>query len=330
MTTEATQEYLPAAQPVAAFDEFRSQLAELKEGNSKAVFDYRDSKGNKEARSHVAKLRTTKAAIEKKRVSEKEEFLVKGRLVDADAKYLTAVVQSMIEVHEKPIREIEQEEAAIEAKRIEDLRIAEAKRLADEAAAALLVKIESDHELALLMYSDHLRKQEEAAKAAEQLRIDNEARIAREAAEKATKDAQDAAAKLILDAQLEKERAENEKLLAEAREKQSKIDSDARELKLKQDAELATKLAADKAERDRLQAIEDERARAAAETKRLADIKAAEELAAQKLAANQNHRKAINKEVIDDLINLGCTKELAIVIVTALMNKTIRNAQINY
>lgn len=57
---------------IVAYDPFRAQLAQLKEGNAKAVFNYRDPIGNKEARSHVYKLRQTKSAVDKVRKAEKE------------------------------------------------------------------------------------------------------------------------------------------------------------------------------------------------------------------------------------------------------------------
>lgn len=108
--TESKQELVFSVTTVAAYDPFRTQLAELKEGNSKAVFDYRDPKGNKEARSHIYKLRQTKAAVDKVRKAEKEASLNYGRLVDSQAKEIVQEIEEMIEVHEKPIREIEKEE----------------------------------------------------------------------------------------------------------------------------------------------------------------------------------------------------------------------------
>lgn len=351
MTTESKQEFLPAAQPVAAFDEFRSQLAELKEGNSKAVFDYRDAKGNKEARSHVAKLRTTKAAIEKKRVSEKEEFLVKGRLVDADAKYLTAVVQSMIEVHETPLKEIENEEKLrVEAikQRIESLStykvygsasdkqiyIDELKSVkafviddslgefqldaakAKDAAIAYLEQYIVDREKYEAEQAELARLREEAT-AREQK--DREERIARESAERARIAAEQAAANAIRDAKLAIERAQREKAEAESSA-----------LRQQQESALAAQRAAEKAEQDKQFAIEQERRAVAAENQRLANIKAAEDAAEAKRVANKNNQKKINNEVLDDLIELGCSPELAKSIIVAAAKGSVRNLFIRY
>lgn len=98
--------------PIAAYDPFRAQLADLRKLNSQVVFDYEDPKGNKEARSHIHKLRKTKAAVDKARKQEKQEALDYGRRVDAEAKEIIGEIESMIEVHEKPIKEIEEREKA--------------------------------------------------------------------------------------------------------------------------------------------------------------------------------------------------------------------------
>ena len=70
---------------IAVYDEFRGQLSELRDANAKTVFDYEDPKGNKDARSHVYKLRQTKSAVEMARKEEKAESLAYGRRVDEQA-----------------------------------------------------------------------------------------------------------------------------------------------------------------------------------------------------------------------------------------------------
>lgn len=297
---------------------------------SQEVPDVTTAKGRAAIASNSGKVSSSKTAVEKPGRAYLKKIKELPKSIETELREFVDLMDKLRDDTRQPLTDWEAEQARIaEAKILEDLRIAEEKRLADE-AAALLIKIEDDHELALLLYADHVRKQEEAAKAAEQLRIDNENRIAREAAELATELANKAAEKLILDAKLEKERAEKEKLQAEAREKQAKIDSDARELKLKEDAEKATKIASDKAESDRVKAIEDERARVAAENARLARIKQEEEAAAARQAANKAHQKKINNELLDDLIEIGCNKELGVKVVKALANHTLRHAQINY
>jgi hypothetical protein len=352
---ESKQELLPPAQTVAAFDEFRSQLNELQVGNSKAVFDYRDKKGNKEARSHIDKLRTTKAAIEKKRVSEKEEFLVKGRLVDADAKYLTAVVQSMIEVHETPLKEIENEEKRrVEAikQRIESLStykvygsggdkqvyIDELKSVKafviDESLGEFQLDAAKAKESAIAYLEQYIIDREKyEAEQAELARLraeslareqkDREERIARESAESARIAAEQAAANAIRDAQLATERAQREKAESEAREKQAVIDAQARELAQKQAAELASKQAEERAEQQRLQAIADTESRIARE----AAVAKAE---ADKLAANTAHRTKVKKAAKESFIALGFTEAVAIDLVKDILAGKVAGVTLNF
>jgi len=253
----------------------------------------------------VSRLKTALDGMGKDLVDELKD---KPKKVDAERKRIRDLLDQWRDDVKQPVVDWQAEQDAIEAKRI-----------ADEAAKALAIQIESDHEIALLMYAEHLRKVEEQKLAEIASQLAYEALIAQQAQERATKLAEEAAAKQILDAQLAAERAVREKLEAQARE-----------LKIIADAEIAKQAAIEKAERDRLQAIADEREKVAAETKRLADIVAAEELAIAKQAANKNHQKKINNEALDDLVGLGCTPELAKTIVIALANKSVRNVSINY
>lgn len=193
----------------------------------------------------------------------------------------------------------------------------------EQDAKALAIQVESDHEIALLMYADFLRKKEDDEKATEQARIDNEARIAKEAADRATKAAQEAAEKAILDAKMAKEFAEREKLAAEAREKQAAINFAAKELAQKRAAELAAKQAEELAERARLQAIKDTEERIERE-KMVAEAESA------KLAANKANQKRKNNEALEDLMSIGFSADAAMSIVVALAKSKIRNCSINY
>jgi hypothetical protein len=106
-------ELIPKTAPIAAYDPFRSQLAELEQHNKTAVFDYASKTGNKEARSHVYKLRQTKSAIDKVRKEQKAEALEYGRRVDGEAKEIVDRIESMIELHQKPLDEIEAAQAKL-------------------------------------------------------------------------------------------------------------------------------------------------------------------------------------------------------------------------
>ena len=285
-------------------DALRDEIAEFK-ATAPSV-DTLD--GRKARKSMSRKVASLKCALEEIGKKVNDELKAKPKLVDKERKRVWDLMESWQEDILQPVVEWDAEQARIKAE-----------QEAEAARQALLIQIESDHEIALLMYEKHCREQEEAAKAAEQLRIDNEARIAREAAEIATKQAEDAALKLILDAQL---------LAAQAL--REKAESEARELQAKLDAELATKLAAEKAERDRLQAIEDERARVAAGTKRLADIKAKEDAEIAKAAANKNHQKKINNETLQELQIHGLHEQAAIDLIVAIARGKFKHITINY
>lgn len=105
-----TQELIFAQETIVAYDPFRSQLSELKTANSKVVFDYESEKGNKEARSHIYKLRQTKSAVDRVRKEQKDASLQYGRRVDAQAKEIITEIEEMIDIHQAPIDRIEQRE----------------------------------------------------------------------------------------------------------------------------------------------------------------------------------------------------------------------------
>lgn len=99
---------------------FQQQLTELEAANSVLVFDYADKDGNKEARSHVRKLRLVKGELERTRKAAKAHAIAYGKAVDEEAGKLEERIEAMIEVHARPIREQEEKEekrlAAIEAR----------------------------------------------------------------------------------------------------------------------------------------------------------------------------------------------------------------------
>lgn len=87
-------------------------ISNATEESKDKVFDYRDKKGEKAARSWIAQLRKIKASVERARKEAKSVHLERGRRVDETAKLLTAAVQGLIEPHETEIKAIEAEEQA--------------------------------------------------------------------------------------------------------------------------------------------------------------------------------------------------------------------------
>ena len=174
---------------------------------------------------------------------------------------------------------------------------------------------------------------------------------------KATQEVKDRL-ELIEKARLEEIRIAEERVRKEAEEKaiaeKARLGKEAEELRLKTENEsLALKVAAEKAEREKLEAIEAQRVAAerAEEAKNLAELDAlrrieeakaaeakrieAERLAAlaaeKKREANKAHAKKINGEAVKCLMQIeGITNELAMEIVKAIVKGQIDNVSIKY
>ena len=348
-------EVLAELKPIAAYDEFRAQLAELRESNSKAVFDYEDPQGNKDARSHVFQLRKTRTAIDKARKQEKESSLNYGRQVDAEAKDIMAEVELMIDVHSAPLKAIEAKEAArkqeIESKY--DLIISLGLVGINDSIAAIKVSIEK---LAELTPDDSF--DEFMAEATREHKKSSEAlNAALESAVKA--EAEKAELQKLRDEQAERDQLERDKRIAEdavedavkAAEQKAENDRLDAERKL-EGARIAAKESQDRAEREKQEAIMREEAakRSAveaeqrhaeelirvakeAEAKAIRDTEAAaevERLANEKRESNKRHKAKINNESVACLVENGIDKKLAKEIIKLIAKKEIANVSISY
>lgn len=187
--------------------------------------------------------------------------------------------------------------APLDAWEAEQERI-EAEKKAAEAAAALAKQIELDHEMALLMNDAFDRRKEDEARRAEQERIERENRIREEGERRAKEDAE----RQVLEARLATERAEREKL--EAEQRAARAEQEAAE-RVRQAAEQ---------ERQRIEA--EERKRQEEDAKRQADVE---------------HRRAVNREVLADLVaHAGVTEDEAKKIVAAIATGKVKNVIIQY
>ena len=329
----------------AVFNEFRSQLAELKQNNSAVVFDYATPKGNKEARSHIYTLRQTKGAVEKARKQAKQDALEYGRLVDQSAKEITDELEGMIEVHDAPLREIEQREADRVAKH--NAGIAAIYAYTDSGYATLnsqlicetikqlgrLAPDESYEEFtaeAITKFKSamqHLEKCRDAAVQREREQAELE-RLRKEAAEREQKERED---------RIAREAAEKAKAEAEAK---AKADAEAVQRKVEQyrreaeERDLQNRLAVERAEREQAEALQraiDAERKAIESAKRdLENQQAREKAEAIVREADRNHKAKINNECIDDLIAAGLSEADARTVVIAIARRTIRNISINY
>lgn len=358
MTTELLD--APTKSEVAAYQPFYADLAKLEEDNQKVVFDYESPKGNKEARSHVYKLRQTKGALEKTRVEAKAESVRIGRAVDAEAKEINVRIEAMIVVHQAKIDEIEQREAdrvgslhariaelglvGIDAQTSIELRVAitqlEAVAIDDswQELATNAAKAKDAHLQNLRNVLTNTEKQE--AEAAELARLRAEA-LAREQADRdaaiaaaAVAKAQAAAKEL---AEAESRKAAQDIANAEAKAKAEREAADRRELELKLAAENAErrrveseqKAAQDakdaevRAEQSRLKAIQDEKDRVAAAEK-------AEAAAQAKREANKAHLAKINRAAVAALVKGGVDEDVAKLVVTLIAKGEVPAVSINY
>jgi DNA repair exonuclease SbcCD ATPase subunit len=294
------------------------------------VPDLTTKKGRDAIASMAYKVSQSKSALETLGKALADEAKEIPKKIDANRKNMRDTLDSWRDEVRKPLDDWQAEQDAIEAKRIADEDEAERIRLAEIAAKELQEQVDRDHELAVFMYAEHLRQKEEAAKQAiidaeiaANAQKEREEQIARDAAENARIEADRAAA-----AEQQRIKDEAAKKAAEAqaaidRAQREKAEAEAREIAQKQAAEIAAKQAAEKAERDRLQAIADTEHRIACE-------RAEAEAIATKQAANKANQKRKNNEALDDLIELGLTKDLATSVVVALAKNTIRNCTINY
>jgi len=293
---------------LAKFDPVAATIAEVKAKNASLVFDYEDMQGNKDARSHIFKLRQTKTAIAEIHKEVKAEALAFGKACDKKKRDLTAELDEMIDFHAKPIKEIEQRET---------------KRMADEAEALRLEKERKEAEKVA-----ELEAREAAIVAKEQEAKEEEERKAKEYAAKVAEENEKLRA--------EKAKIEEEKRKLEAEAEASRREKQAREDAINQ-AEAEKILAAEKAEYEKQEAIEAEQERfreqqeaERAEKARLADIEA-------KRIADKKHRAKIEDEthqyigtIISNNVDAELNEVLTNIILDALRKNEIPNVKIIY
>lgn len=340
-----SQEILFSEQHIEAYDPFRAQLKELKEGNDKVVFDYESEKGNKEARSHVFKLRKTKTAVDKVRKEQKDASLQFGRRVDSQAKDIIVEIEEMIEVHDAPIKAIEQREKDRIAKHQENMDCLQ--RFLDHDFTGEPVNTIDHHMASLSQFSPDASYDEFMAPAT---------KIFQEAMEKAT-------SALAYRKNYDAEQAELEKLRAEKEERERKEREDriAQEAAAKAKAEAEQKAEAARKESERkeqeakaaAQAAEDARIKAeakakqdaidseerqkaavkAAEDKAMQDAenaRIAEEEAAKAREADKKNRAAVNNAAVNALVAEGMAQTAAKQAVTIIAQRKVPSISITY
>ncbi len=326
---------------LVVFNEIRAEIAKIKEKNADLTFDYEDPAGEKEARSHVFKLRRTKSQITGIHKTAKADALAHCRAVDTEKNWLFKEVDDMVDVHMKPINEIANRKRVAELAKIEAGRI-EKERLEQERLDAIAKREEeADRKEA------ELKAKEEATRKAEEDRVarakaEEEVRLA---GIKAEEDARIAKVKAEEDARNTKAKAENDRLAAERAkfeaEKKAEEDARNREAKAREQAEQDKKDAAAKAEADKEAAVEAEKEKARqTERDRLAKIEA-EKVEERRLAEEerkrteaQEHRARIETEALAAIGRITGDSvdpiEMSVRLLAAIMDGDIPNVTINY
>lgn len=354
---------LPEDQPIAAYDPFRAQLAELKESNSKIVFDYEDPKGNKDARSHVFQLRKTKTAVDNARKEAKKQSLEYGRKVDSEGNEIITQIESMIDVHNKPLKAIEQKEkdrkveieerfdeivgirqlvvstfmSKLIAEHIDDLKKLEP----DDSFDEYMAEATREHKLSMLFLQEALEiaKTAEAEKAElERLRQEQTAREQKEREEQIATEARLEAERKAEAQRIEvEEKAEADRIEAErkaesdrkaAKENEERIEREKQEaLKREQAAIREATEAEERHKKEQKQAVIDAEARVQREAEEAVEV---ERVKAQKREANKKHRATINNKAVDCLVAGGIPKDMAKTVITIIAKKEVDYVSISY
>ena len=287
MTTQTEQEILAPESTLAVFEPFVAELKEFEETNKSLVFDYETKDGQKQARSHVAKIRTLRAAIKKAKESATAGYREKTKIINAKGAEYDAQVLEMIDVHLKPVEAAEQRESD---RKTEILgRIDEIKNCITLCTGKDAAEIEDTISQVQRIEPTEARFSEFYMTAEQVINDTLEGLNAMLAQRKEYEAEQEELIRLrgLQAEQDEKERIEREARQAEEAKKEAER------------AELQRKLDAAEAEKQRLI---DEAAKAEAE--RLRDQENQKRLAEQQ-ERNQQHREAIHEAIKTSFITVG-------------------------
>ncbi|HCT5191694.1 TPA: hypothetical protein OTZ35_003567 [Enterobacter roggenkampii] len=284
------------------------------------VPDLSTKKGRDRVASLAAQVSRSKTAIEKPGREYLKRLKEAVRPAEAEIKRFVDACDELRDATRRPLTEWEAEQERIKAEEAMNALHAEALEMNEEFDRQRAAQIEADHEMALLMNEKFDRDREEQRRLAEQAQREHEERIKQEAADKAKREAEERH-KADLDA-------------AARREAEEKARADAAQRKRKEDA--------DRAEREKQDAIAEEKRKAQEEAdriKREAEAKEKARLAEEqrkgdeqaKREADVKHRKTVGTNIVNALTsNTSLTREQAIEVLTALKDDLIPCAKIHY
>jgi hypothetical protein len=279
---------------IAEFSATEQALAELRQRHEKAAFDVTTTKGMEAAKVARAELRSLRTSLEAKREELKRPLLEQGRLLDAEARRITAElsaledpIDSQIKAEEKRKEREKAEREEAERQRVQFIRqrFDDLKRLPMQATGKAVEEInrliaiaenfdptDFDEEYldaakferqmvinALKSARDfRLAQDKEAAETAEKLKRLEE--LEKAEAERKAREAQEQAAKERAAAEEERQRREQEEV---ERQRREAAERQAREERERQEAEARQKRWAELAARERQ--VREEQARLKAE-----------------------------------------------------------------
>ncbi len=329
----------------AAFidDNFIDELIKnIRTKASAVVGDLNTAKGRKIYIGMAADVRSTKVMIDEAGKNLVAEMKKRPALVDASRRKVREALDELAVQIRKPVTDWEAEQERLAAEK--QMQEWHEQALADNEAfdRARIERFEADHELALLMNTQHDRDAADTKAEAERQRIAHEAELKRQAVEQAQRESE-AAAQREREAALQREAdlkaqaalAEANRVAAEKKAEQDRIDAANK-------AEADRLAAAQQAEREKQEAIAAEQLKAQQQAERiqreakekedarLADEKRiADEAAAR--AADVAHRKTIGTAIVNALTShAGLTREQAIATLTALKDGNIPHTSIHY
>ncbi|GAA0469627.1 hypothetical protein [Tatumella punctata] len=305
-------------------------IEEIRAKAKSVVGDINTAKGRKAYISMAATVRSSKVAIDDAGKTLVAEMKKRPALVDASRRKIREALDELAIEIRQPVTDWEAEQERIKAEEAMAAAHAEALVMNEAFDKAVAEKFESDHEIALLMNDRFDRDRAEAARLAEQQRIEHEQRIAREAEERVKREAEEKAQR----DREETERRERELQAAAEREKQERIAAEQRaeqqRIEAQQLAERQAREAREKAEREKQEAIEAERRKAAqVEQARLAEEKRIKD-EADRRARDTEHRRNINLAAVSALVESGLTEDCAKACIKSIAKGQVPAVTINY
>ncbi|QLY02291.1 hypothetical protein NFK28_07850 [Citrobacter braakii] len=284
------------------------------------VPDVSTKKGRDAIASMAHKVARSKTYIDNAGKDLVAELKALPKQIDESRRIVRERLDALKDEVRRPLTEWEAEQERIKAEEAAKIKAEEDRK-----------KLESDHEIALLMNDAFDRELAEKKAEEERQRIAHEEELKRQAAEQAKREAEEKAAAELAAAKKREEDAIAAKAQAEllAKQAQERAEQEAKDAAAKAEAEKKAAIAAEQrkaqeeADRIKREAEQKEAARLA-EEKRIADEKAARE-------ADVKHRKAVGTEIVNALTaNTSISRDQSIEVLKALMDGLVPRTQINY